>query len=130
MSEFVLDASAVLAYFSDEPGSEVVEDLVGAGALMSAVNWAEVVGKLVGRGSTDDDTRELLANLELTVIPFDSDAAWEAGRLIRVTEPYGLSLGDRACLGLAQARRCPVATADRVWANIRLEHVEIRLIRV
>lgn len=128
MTEWVLDASAVLAYFSDEPGSDVVEDLVGAGALMSAVNWAEVVAKLVSRGSTDDDTLELMANLDLTVVPFDSDAAWEAGRLIRLTGPYGLSLGDRACLGLARARRCPVATADRAWANIGLD-VEIRLIR-
>ena len=128
MTECVLDASAVLAYFSDEPGSDAVEDLVGAGALMSSVNWAEVVSKLISRGSTDGDTLELLANLELTVIPFDSDAAWEAGRLIRVTEPYGLSLGDRACLGLARSRRCPVATADRAWTNIGLD-VEIRLIR-
>jgi ribonuclease VapC len=32
----------------------------------------------------------------------------------------GLSLGDRACLALAQQRGCIAVTADRAWADVDL----------
>jgi len=40
----VLDASALLAYLSEEPGAEVVDELL-ADARMTNVSWAEVVQK-------------------------------------------------------------------------------------
>jgi len=51
----VLDASAVLALVQDEPGADLVERELG-GALLCAVNLAEVVGKLV---DADLDPRQL-----------------------------------------------------------------------
>lgn len=45
----VLDASAVLALLQDEPGAEVVERVL-PGSVLSTVNLAEVVGKLVDAG--------------------------------------------------------------------------------
>jgi len=47
----VLDASAVLAYLQDEKGCEKVDEVLSKGsAVMSTVNFAEVVGKLLERG--------------------------------------------------------------------------------
>jgi PIN domain nuclease of toxin-antitoxin system len=41
----VLDASALLAFLRDEPGAEVVERALEAGAAIRAANWAEVLSK-------------------------------------------------------------------------------------
>ena len=40
----------------------------------------------------------------------------------------GLSLGDRACLALAQQLNLPAITADRVWEGV-VEDVAVHLIR-
>lgn len=46
----VLDASALLAYWLDEPGAEIVTAAVSAqGALTAAPNFAEALTKLVDR---------------------------------------------------------------------------------
>ena len=46
----VLDASALLAYLQDEPGSSVVQQALAAGAFMSVVNYAEVLSRLADAG--------------------------------------------------------------------------------
>ena len=51
-----------------------------------------------------------------------------AAELIHVTQPYGLSLGDRACLALAIERKAKVYTADRCWKNLSLG-IEVEVIR-
>src|SRR5204863_376686 len=48
----VLDASALLALMRNEAGGERVRRAVDVGALISVVNWAEVLANL-GVGSTD-----------------------------------------------------------------------------
>ena len=44
----VLDASALLAFLHSEPGAHRVEPVLD-GALVSAVNWAEVFQKSLSR---------------------------------------------------------------------------------
>ena len=41
----VLDASALLAYLKDEPGSNQVDGVL-ATSVISSVNWAEVIAHL------------------------------------------------------------------------------------
>ena len=53
----VLDASALLAYLQDEPGGERVKAVLGQ-AVLSAVNWAEVVGKAIDREVDTHGLRE------------------------------------------------------------------------
>ena len=57
MTVLVLDASALLAYLQDEPGGEVVEGVL-AEAMMSSVDWAEVVQKSVAMGVVVEGMRK------------------------------------------------------------------------
>lgn len=114
-----LDTSAILAVIFDESGTERVVPLLGE-AIISAVNVAEVVTKLVERGFGDDAARETIDGFRLTIMPFDNETAMKAGLLRRLTISKGLSLGDRACLALAIQEKAQVITADRIWAELDL----------
>jgi ribonuclease VapC len=127
MADWVLDSSAILARFAGEAGAETVE-AGAAAAVVSAVNYAEVVGKLVDRGLPAEAAMTAAGELRLVVVPFDEAAALRAGALRAETRGLGLSLGDRACLTLAEALGLPVLTADRAWAELDLD-VEVVLIR-
>lgn len=127
MSSVVLDSSALLAFIHGEPGGEVVAGVVGE-ALISSVNLAEVVTKLVERTGSLDLARAALGMANVDVVDFDGVQAEQAGALVTRTRSRGLSLGDRACLTLAAQEALPVLTADRIWATLKLA-VEVRLIR-
>jgi ribonuclease VapC len=127
MSSVVLDSSALLAFIHGEPGGEVVAGFVGD-AVMSSVNHAEVVTKLVERIGSLDAARAALGMAAVDVIDFDTAQAEQTGALVTHTRSRGLSLGDRACLTLAARETAPVLTADRIWATLKLD-VEVRLIR-
>ena len=125
MADVVLDASAILAVLQNELGAdEVWEHLPGA--LLSAVNAAEVVAKLVDGGSAAHEAGELLERLGARILPFDAVDIVPSGRIRH--ESRALSLGDRACLALALRLAVPAITADRAWAELR-SGVEVRLIR-
>ena len=112
----VFDASAVLAALFMEPGVERVTELWADGEnLIGAVNYAEVVTVLNERGMSDDDVLTVMEGVPLTLAPFDQETAHAAGLLQRSAKSLGLSLGDRACLALAQVRDAPAVTADRIW---------------
>jgi PIN domain nuclease of toxin-antitoxin system len=127
MIELVLDASVVIAYLQSEPGSEQAGAALGRGVI-SAINLAEVAQKLVKLGEDDLNVRLALRALPCSIAEFDGAQAIEAGLLLRTTATKGLSLGDRACLALAKARRLPAVTADRAWTSLDLG-VEVVLIR-
>ena len=63
----------------------------------------------------DDEIRIVMEGVPLKLAPFDQETAHAAGLLRRSTKSLGLSLGDRACMALAQSRNVPAVTADRVW---------------
>ena len=127
MDSVVLDASAALAVFMREPGDDVVKAHV-PGASMSAVNVAEVVGKLSASGMTGVEVHAAIATLGVEVVSFDEELAFATGMLGPLTRDSGLSLADRACLTLAHARRVAALTADRAWAELDVG-IEIQLIR-
>lgn len=132
-AQSVLDASALLAYLGDESGADIVETALMQGAVMSAVNWAETLSKLVERGQDPDEvthclTTQGLLNTALYIQPLDKFLACEIAKLRLPTRSFGLSLGDRACLALALQLQLPALTSDSAWANLRLG-VFIRLIR-
>ena len=128
----VVDASALLALLRGEPGGDRVRRAVVAGALMSAVNWAEVLARLAVGSADPHDVRAMALpggpESRLQVVPFDDEQARESARLVRSTRPLGLSLADRAALALAQTRRLRVLTADRAWRSLHLP-IRIEVIR-
>jgi ribonuclease VapC len=126
MADIVLDSSAVLAHLRREPGGPRAAERFGGGAIC-AVNWTEVVQKLVDDLVADEAIREALDSLSVVIVSFDADLAGAAGRLRRTTRHLGLSLGDHACLALALREGLPVLTADRAWAELDLG-VEVVLI--
>jgi PIN domain nuclease of toxin-antitoxin system len=127
MTSAVLDTSALLAYVKGEPGADLVASLIGD-AVISAVNFAEAVTKLVEKGATLDVARMALGVASIEVVDFDRALAERAGALVAKTKVAGLSLGDRSCLALAARERVPAVTGDRAWARLSLD-VDVRLIR-
>jgi PIN domain nuclease of toxin-antitoxin system len=128
----VLDASALLAMLRHEQGAERVAAVVSGGALISAVNWAEALSRLVQVGG---DPHEVAAQAlprgdggQLALVPYDDDQARETARLRPQTSSLGLSLADRAALALARLRRLPVLTTDRAWRSLHLS-IKIEVIR-
>ena len=127
MSEIVLDASALMAVLREEPGASAVEAVLDDAAI-SAVNLSEVQAKLVERGTPAESAWSWLIDLDLDVVDFNVPQAKVAGDLRPLTRARGLSLGDRACLALAQALGVPSMTADRAWSGLEVG-IEIRTIR-
>ena len=130
---FVLDASALLAHLNDEPGADVVEDALMKGAAISAANLAEVLSKLGELGEDPEKVNESLwrrglLGTNVEVFPLVAEDAVAIADLHRKTKPHGLSLGDRACLGLALRLRLPALTADRTWSRLRVG-VKVETIR-
>lgn len=123
----VLDASAVLALLHDEPGAEEAEAALG-GAVLSAVNWAEVAGVLDARGLPAALLRDTVEALGIDLRAFGREDADETGALYAATRGAGLSLGDRACLALARKLGVPALTADRAWLDVDVG-VEVRCVR-
>lgn len=124
---YVLDASALLAQLNGEPGFDLVDALIQR-SVISSVNWAEVAQKVIASGREAHEVREYLESLGLRILPFTTEDAQSTAQLWSNHRRAGLSLGDRACLSLAQKLGLPALTADRGWAALNLE-VEVRLIR-
>jgi PIN domain nuclease of toxin-antitoxin system len=111
----VLDASALLCLLQEEKGAERVAHALPA-AEIGAVNYCEVVGKLVDAGMEGETADRLIDTLHLSVIPFNRTQARLAGSLRALTR---LSLGDRACLALAQAQGATALTCERGWTRFQ-----------
>jgi len=127
MAKAVLDSSALLAVLNNETGSHVVTAILDD-ALISTVNYAEVVSKLVELGATLDRARAILRAIDIGVVEFDRPMAERVGELRAPTRRLGLSLGDRACIALAERMKSPALTADQRWAQADCG-AEIQLIR-
>jgi PIN domain nuclease of toxin-antitoxin system len=127
VSSVVLDASAVLAVIHGERGSERVVDRL-SGALILAVNYSEVLKKLVEGGVALVAASYHVGNFKLTVVPFDEPLAALAADLFPRTREWGLSFADRACLALAMQRNAEVITAEQRWSKLDLG-AQVTLIR-
>ena len=127
MAEVVLDASAFLALLKGETGWDRVAAVL-PGSVMCSVNAAEVYARLADWSYTRTEHAKCHSILDDRMIPFDTDLALRSGALRSATAAKGLSLGDRACLALAQRLGLPAITADRAWSEIKVG-VAVEVIR-
>jgi ribonuclease VapC len=124
---YVLDASALLALWLNEPGGSKVAEL-GQAAAISAINWAEVLSRLTAAGASQDVIAAVDADYMGEIVPVGRDLARQAAALITTTRPAGLSLADRVCLALAIERDAIALTADRAWLSV-VTPARVELIR-
>jgi len=116
----VLDASAILALVHNEPGADRVSEAL-PGSMLSTVNLAEVVGKLVDANIEASQLQTLLVSAGVTIEPFLAGDAELAGAMRSLPGGRALSLGDRCCLALTVRSDPPeVITGDRVWTELDL----------
>ena len=121
----VLDASALLALVQDEPGADAVVEVVD-GSVISAVNWSELVQKVLRYA--DDGPRRVREVRSLGLL-VESVTAEDGERAAEMWFDAGhLSLADRVCLVTAERLGLPAVTADRSWLDAPTS-AEVRLIR-
>ncbi len=123
----VLDASAVLAIVLKERGGASVVPYLGD-SLISTVNDAEVMSRLVSLGMPVQVVAGITGHLRLTSVPLSKQHAVAVARLQPRTSAAGLSVGDRACIAVAIGESLPVVTADRAWLDLDLD-IEVISIR-
>lgn len=126
----LLDASALLAVLKKETGYQKLEkDLSDSEAVISAVNFSEVIAVLKKLGMPHKEAENVILSVVPTVISFTQDSASLAGDMISVTKEYGLSLGDRACIATGIIHNLPIYTTDKAWQLLSIAEANITLIR-
>jgi ribonuclease VapC len=111
----VIDASVVLAWVQDEPGSDEAERLLMEGTI-GAANWSEVLQKAKQHGAQPGLVARLLGSFGLSVADVIQADAERAADLWRPGSR--LSLADRLCLALGLRLGLPVATTDAAWTAL------------
>jgi PIN domain nuclease of toxin-antitoxin system len=126
----VIDSSALMAWFQNEPGDDLTQVQLDFGGMIAAPNLTEVIGKLVSSGVApiNEVQRDVLA-LGLEVIPMDQAIALAAAFFYARRHPYDLSLGDCVCIAVAETLGVEILTAEQSWAKIPDLRVKVRLIR-
>jgi ribonuclease VapC len=125
----ILDASAVLAVILGEDGAESVLPYVHS-ANLAAVNLSETIAKLIEYKLTVEQAREQIGRLELNIHDFNLEQAERTAILKEHSKQFGLSLGDRACIALAQKLELPILTSDRRIVEAKsVLGIDIRQIR-
>lgn len=130
LNKYVLDSSALLAVFGNEPGAEQIWPLL-EDSVISAVNFSECIAKITlasERNAPVEEARIALNDLARHIVPFDESMAKIAGEMAAKTQQFGLSLGDRACLATAEHLDLEAVTADKVWGKLKLP-IKIKVIR-
>lgn len=118
VSEYILDASALLAMLNSEKGKEEIEKILPF-SVMSTVNIAEVVGELHNKLALEiEECENIILTMVNRIVDFDIKQSMKCAELKKHTRQYGLSLGDRACMSLGLALNLPIYTADKIWAQL------------
>ena len=126
MKTTVLDASALLAMFFDEPGAEKVENLFHQAAeadkpmLIAAVNWAEVLYKMQRKHGAKglEGAQHFERTMPLDVAPLDRELAETAAQL---KTAHDLGLADAFAAALAKSKKAELVTADTEFKALEKE---------
>jgi len=115
---YVLDASALMAFFEDRAGGERVEELLSKAAeakrplLMSVVNWGEVYYAIWRAHGEEAANTKLQETAQLPVDLMDVDAGL-ARLAASLKAQHNLPYADCFATALAQTTKAVLITADR-----------------
>jgi predicted nucleic acid-binding protein len=131
---FVFDANALIAYLEDEPGAELVEQLLGDltnTSFVHAINLCEVYYG-ARREHGEEAAQSAIAELRSAGLSEAQDmdeAIWhEAGRL--KADYRRISLADCFCAALANRVGGELVTADREYEPLNADGAcRVRFIR-
>jgi ribonuclease VapC len=126
LTEYVLDASALIALVNKERGADKVRPLMPH-AVISAVNYCETIQCLRRGGMPLEEVKLALTPLVAAPIPFDETFAYVAASIHEQTRDHGLSFADCACLALARSLELPAVTAKQEWEKV---DVGVRVIKI
>lgn len=107
----VLDASALLAVIKGERGWESVAARTN-GAVISVVNLAEVMHKIVDAGLDPASVSAQIAGLGVTALPASEAQAIRVGSWALPARQFGLSYADRFAAALAEDLSGELLTGD------------------
>lgn len=128
MSErILLDASAYIAWINKELGSESVEKIINK-AVINTVTYTEIISFYARIGLETPLLEDLCKYV--SIININEEISFNAGKMIKISKEFGLSLGDRLCLSSAIYFKLKVYTADKIWLNLSEKlNLQIILIR-
>lgn len=130
MKRYVLDASALIAFFEDEPGAAKVQELLTQAGqadrplLLSVVNWGEVyyVGWQRGGAAAAQQKLEEMAQLPIEVVDADREITLHAAS---IRAQHKLPYVDSFAAALAQQRKATLVTTDKDFAQV---HKQVNLL--
>jgi predicted nucleic acid-binding protein len=126
MKRMVLDASALISYFENRPGGDVVEEVLSGcidgktELIMSIVNWGEVYYS-AWRAGGEDGARRLAA--EISQFPIQLiDADFELTKSAAVLHAkYNLPYADCFAAALSKDWKAELVTGDRDFEMVQSE---------
>jgi ribonuclease VapC len=126
MATKILDSYALIAFFEDEPGAEIVESLIlkaEDGSLelaMSVVNLGEVWYSIARKTSSDiaDDYLRQVQGMAIEIV----DANWQLTRLASEFKVNGrISYADCFAAALAKLKKAELVTGDKEFKSLESE---------
>ena len=126
MAGKVLDSYALMAFFEDEQGADLVRGLIskaeegGSALLMSVVNLGEVWYSIARTNSpaTADQYIQEIEGMAIEIV----DADWQLTRQAAAFKTSGkLSYGDCFAAALAKVNKAELVTGDKEFKSLEAE---------
>jgi len=129
VKNYVFDSYAIIAFYADEKGADIVERALGecikgqAQGWMTVINWGEVfyaIAKVKGQKIA----RQVIQDLErypLLVVDANKDLTWGAAQF---KAKYSLAYADCFALALAKQKGASLLTGDPEFKKLK-ENVKI-----
>ena len=126
MKRYVLDSFAIIAFFEDEPGADLVEQVLRellsgeARAWMSVINWGEVYYSTVREQGTDAAEKVLLQldSYPIEIVGADNELTKEAAVL---KGTHRIAYADCFAAALARKKKAMLLTGDPEFEMLEKE---------
>ncbi len=112
---YILDASAIIAFFRDESGADIVEDYLNKESYVHRINLCEVAYFLLRNGIDKEKVKQTIQELETSLSGVYED--FDEGICLLASEikyRCKVSIADAILTATAKKHGCIIVTADRM----------------